>query len=128
MLPICARCGTVSCGHVASFLCIRVCAWSQKLLTSPAAVSDARIEIDTLFIEHRLVNVVQLSDLLVDHFAYSIQSQIPAILGSVDALGNPTAFFRHISTGLRDAATEFVTVNPFKATGANVQCLVRLAI
>ena len=89
----------------------------QKLLTSPAAISDARIGIDTLYIEHRLVNVAQLSDLLLDHFSFSVQSQIPAILGSVDALGNPTAFFRHISTGLRDAATEFVTVNPFKATG-----------
>lgn len=38
--------------------------------------------------------------------------------GSIDALGNPTAMFRHFSTGITDAANDLLAADPLSAGGA----------
>ena len=87
----------------------------QKLLTSPASVRDAPISIEEMYSVHKFVTVAQLVDWVMSHLSNSIQAQVLTLIGSVDALGNPAALFRHFSTGIRGVATGLLDADPMKA-------------
>jgi Vacuolar-sorting-associated 13 protein C-terminal len=92
----------------------------QRLLTSPASVDGAPISVEPLYATHMFGTVGELGDWVASHLSNSLQSQLLTLLGSVDALGNPVAMFRHFRVGIEGAASGLLEADPVKVGGACV--------
>jgi hypothetical protein len=89
----------------------------QRLLTSPASVDGAPISVEPLYATHTFGTVRELGDWVATHVSNSLQSQLLTLLGSVDALGNPVAMFRHFRSGIQGAASGILQADPLKVGG-----------
>lgn len=100
----------------------------QKLLTSPASISGAPISIEELTAVHIFRTVGEMADWVLTHVSNSLQSEILTLIGSVDAIGNPAAMFRHFRTGIQGAASGLLSADPMKAGGMLLSPLILMGV
>lgn len=65
-------------------------------------ISDAPIRCNALELEHPILSIKQLLDRILKFYSQEILSQVHAIVGAADFLGNPVGLFNNVSSGVRD--------------------------
>lgn len=65
-------------------------------------LDDARVNISSFTMLQQRVTVGQLVTMFQDHYTRELKSQVLSLVGSIDALGKPASFIRHMGSGIED--------------------------
>jgi hypothetical protein len=69
-------------------------------------LDGASLNFPGVFLRNHIATGSQLSTLLMAHYLSSLKSNVPALLGSLSAIGNPLGLIRGIGDGMADFVTE----------------------
>lgn len=69
-------------------------------------LDGASLNFPGVFLRNHIATGSQLTTLLVAHYVSSLKSNVPALLGSLAAIGNPIGLIRGIGDGVSDFVTE----------------------
>lgn len=81
-------------------------------------MNDASLNLSGAFLRNQIFNFPQLATYLGAHYILSLRQNVPALLGSLAAIGNPLGLFR----GLGDGVSDFVQ-KPVKGLQKSIQKL-----
>jgi Vacuolar-sorting-associated 13 protein C-terminal/Autophagy-related protein C terminal domain len=69
-------------------------------------LDGASLNFPGVFLRNHIATGSQLTTLLLAHYVSSLKSNVPALLGSLAAIGNPVGLIRGIGDGVSDFVTE----------------------
>jgi len=69
-------------------------------------LSGASLNFHGVFLRNHIATSTQLSTYLMAHYLSSLKHNVPALLGSLSAIGNPLGLIRGIGDGVSDFVTE----------------------
>lgn len=77
--------------------------WGGRLFKTFSNISECRIKVDGIKINHFTCNNIQgFINQVVKHYKENIMSTILPLIGNMSILGNPVSFAQRIGTGFKD--------------------------
>lgn len=90
---------------IASLRSIHRSKWARELLSLPSilvpSIERAPLQLQSVLLEHVFTGAAALRARLSRAYMQQLYAQIAALLGSVDALGNPVGFFHDFGDGVK---------------------------